>query len=50
MASKIKTGFENFLTLPAESFDGNPLDLGKGVALGTGSLIKNTFEGIFEGA
>ena len=48
LASKIGCGISNLITLPADGFDDNGvLGVGKGLALGTGSLISNTVEGAF---
>jgi hypothetical protein len=48
LASKIGCGIQNLITLPADGFeDEGVLGVGKGLAIGTGSLISNTVEGAF---
>ncbi len=48
LAKKIGCGFANLITLPAEGFDDEGMmGIGKGLALGTGSLLSNTVEGAF---
>ena len=48
LASKIGGGLSNLITLPADGFEDNGvLGVGKGIALGTGSLVSNTIEGAF---
>lgn len=43
LASKIGCGLQNLIELPADGFeDEGFLGVGKGLALGTGSLISNT--------
>ena len=42
-ASKIGCGIHNLITLPADGFeDEGVLGVGKGLALGAGSLVSNT--------
>lgn len=48
LASKIGCGIQNLITLPADGFeDEGVLGVGKGLALGAGSLVSNTVEGAF---
>jgi hypothetical protein len=48
LASKIGCGIQNLITLPADGFeDEGVLGMGKGLALGAGSLVSNTVEGAF---
>ena len=48
LASKIGCGLKNLIDLPADGFENDGvLGVGKGLALGTGSLISNTVEGAF---
>ena len=48
LASKIGGGLKNFINLPADGFeDEGVLGVGKGLAMGTGSLVSNTIEGAF---
>jgi vacuolar protein sorting-associated protein 13A/C len=48
LASKIGCGLSNLINLPADGFEGEGvLGVGKGLALGTGSLLSNTLEGAF---
>lgn len=43
LASKIGCGLSHFITLPADGFkDEGVLGVGKGLAIGTGSLLSNT--------
>lgn len=43
LAIKIGGGLANLITLPADGFDDNGvLGVGKGLALGAGSLVSNT--------
>ena len=47
-AHKIGCGLQNFFELPAEGFEDEGLiGIGKGFALGTGSLLSNTVQGAF---
>jgi hypothetical protein len=41
--SKFGGGLKDLVVLPAEGFEYGVLGVGKGIALGTGSLLKNTF-------
>ncbi len=43
--SKVGAGVNDFINLPAEGYQSGPLSFGKGLAKGTGSVLKNTFEG-----
>lgn len=48
LANKIGCGLQSLITLPADGFeDDGVLGAGKGLALGTGSLLSNTVEGAF---
>ena len=48
LASKIGGGLSNLITLPADGFeDEGVLGVGKGLAVGAGSLVSNTIEGAF---
>ena len=50
LAQRIGSGFKDLIELPSEGFSRNPLEGGKGLAKGAGSLMKNTFEGAFNSA
>jgi vacuolar protein sorting-associated protein 13A/C len=45
LAQRIGSGFKDLIELPSEGFTISPLEGGKGLAKGAGSLVKNTFEG-----
>ena len=48
LASKIGGGLSKLITLPADGFqDEGVLGVGKGLAVGAGSLVSNTIEGAF---
>ena len=47
LAQRIGSGFKDLIELPSEGFTRSPLEGGKGLAKGAGSLVKNTFEGAF---
>ena len=44
------TGVQDFFYMPIEGLVKGPLELGKGVIYGTGSLLKNTVQGTFGSA
>lgn len=47
LAQRIGSGFKDLIELPSEGFTIGPLEGTKGLAIGAGSLVKNTFEGAF---
>jgi vacuolar protein sorting-associated protein 13A/C len=46
--NNISTGFKELVEKPAEGFKKGPIDLGKGLAEGAGSLISHTVGGAFD--
>ncbi len=47
LVNRIGSGFKDLVTLPAQGFNRGPLEGGKGIAKGTRSLFKNTYQGVF---
>ena len=47
LVNSVGTGIKDFLYNPIEGFIDGPIEGGKGIITGTGSLVKNTTKGIF---
>ena len=47
LANNVSSGIKDFFYKPIEGFVEGPIEGGKGIVMGTGSLVKNTVQGTF---